>query len=142
VARTALKLTTFVLFYGYVGLLIVAGAWGIVFAEVDVPLLTGLDLDQVPADAAVNLLSQYRFLRAIELGFGVFALMHRHEIFANVRYNALFLSVMAAGVGARLLSLVVDGTPSATMLFFLVTELAGVVAIFVYSRGTLAARAG
>jgi hypothetical protein len=72
-------------------------------------LLTGLDLDQVPADAEANLLSQYRFLRAIELGFGVFTLMNRHEIFENVGYNALFLSIMAAGVAARLLSLALDG---------------------------------
>ena len=115
-ARTALKLATFALFYGYVGLLIVAGVSGIVFAEVDLPLLSGLDLDQVPAAAEANLLSQYRFLRAIELGFGVFALMHRHEIFENVRYNALFLSIMAAGVAARLLSLALDGKPSAAML--------------------------
>jgi hypothetical protein len=105
-------------------------------------LLTGLDLDQVPADAEANLLSQYRFLRAIELGFGVFTLMNRHEIFENVRYNALFLSIMAAGVAARLLSLALDGKPSATMLFFLVTKLGGVIVIFSYSRGTLAARAG
>lgn len=141
-ARTGLKLATLALFFGYAGLLVLAGAWGVVFAEVDFPLLIGLELDDVPADAEANLLSQYRFLRAIELGFGVFALLHRHEIFENVRYNALFLSVMAAGVGARLLSLVLDGTPNAAMLYFLVTELAGVIAIFSYSRGTLAARAG
>jgi hypothetical protein len=142
VARTALKLATFVLFYGYVVALVVAGAWGIVFAEVDLSHLIGLDLDQVPANAEANLLSQYRFLRAIEVGFGVFALMHRHEIFENVRYNKLFLSIMGAGVAARLLSLALDGKPSAVMLFFLVFELAGVIVIFSYTRGTLAARAG
>jgi len=38
VARTALKLTTPGLYCGCVGLLVVAGAWGIVFAEVDLPL--------------------------------------------------------------------------------------------------------
>jgi len=106
----------------------------------DLPLPIGLELDDVPEDAEATLLSQYRFLRAIELG-GVFALLHRHEIFANVRYNARFLAVMVVGVGARVLSLALDGTPSAAMLFVVFTELVGVVAIFSYTYGTLAAGA-
>jgi hypothetical protein len=42
-------------------------------------------------------------------------------------------------VGARLLSLVVDGTPSAAMISFLVWELVGVVVILVYTRSTAVA---
>jgi hypothetical protein len=44
---------------------------------------------------------------------------------------------MTAGAAARLLSLAVDGVPSAAMVSFLAWELAGVAAIFAYTSGTL-----
>jgi hypothetical protein len=130
-----------VFFFGYVVTLIAAGAWGIVGARVDMWLLLRLHLDDLPHRAAVNLLSQYRFLRAIELGFGVFAFTHWRRIYGVSSYNRLFLSVMAAGVGARLLSLAVDGAPSPSMYAFLGWELVGVCLIFAATRAARAERA-
>jgi len=123
-----------VLFFGYVVTLIVAGAWGIAGARLDMPWLLRLDLDDLPHRAQANLLSQYRFLRAMELGFGLFALRYWREIFRLRSYNRIFLAVMACGVGARLLSLGADGWPSVWMYAFLAWELAGVVLIFLYTR--------
>ena len=123
-----------VFFFGYVLTLVVAGAWGVVGARVDMHLLLRLHLGDLPHRAQANLLSQYRFLRATELGFGLFALRYWRQIFAVRSYNRIFLAVMACGVAARLLSLAADGLPSLWMYVFLGFELVGVVVILAYTR--------
>ena len=137
-AHHALRRASLVFFFVYVALLVVAGAWGIVGARVDMRVLLRLDLAPLPARATANLLGQYRFLRAIELGFGVFALTNWRRIYSVRSYNRLFLSVMAAGVAARLVSLALDGTPSWWMFVFLGWELVGVALIFTATRSGLA----
>ena len=129
-----MRAATTVLFGGYVALLIVAGAWGVVGARVDLPLLLHLPLDGLTPEAEANLLSQYRFLRAIELGFGLFALQFRREIFTHSAYNRLFLFTMAAGVVARLIGLAADGRPTGVMFGFLGWEAVGVVVIAWHTR--------
>lgn len=126
-----LRSTATVLFYGYVLLLVAAGAWGIVGARLDLPWLLGVQLDELPARTQADLLSQYRFLRAMELAFGLFALRFRREIFAGGVHNGLFLLGMGAGVVARLWSLAADGRPGMPMLIFLGWELVGVFVIAV-----------
>jgi len=138
VAHPALRKASLVLFFAYVATLIAAGAWGVVGARVDMWLLLRLHLDDVGPRAAANLLSQYRFLRAIELGFGLFALLHWREIYRVRHYNRLFLSVMACGIGARLLGLAVDGRPSPSMYAFLGYELVAIVLIFLATRRAVA----
>ena len=123
-----------VFFFGYVLTLVVAGAWGVVGATVDMHLLLRLHLGDLPHRAQANLLSQYRFLRAIELGFGLFALRYWRQIFSLRSYNRIFLAVMACGVAARLLSLAADGLPSFWMYIFLGYELVGLTLIVVYTR--------
>lgn len=54
-------------------MLILAGGWGVLFGRVDQSRLLGLDLDRLPTRVQANVMAQYRFLRAIELGFGLFA---------------------------------------------------------------------
>jgi hypothetical protein len=139
VADPALRRASLVFFFAYVGTLIAAGAWGIVGARLDMRVLLRLDLGPLPARATANLLSQYRFLRAIELGFGVFALVFWRRIYSLRSYNRLFLSIMACGVGARLLSLAADGLPSIWMYGFLVVELVGLVLITLATRTTVQA---
>jgi hypothetical protein len=132
-----LRFASTVLFYGYVGLLIVAGAWGVIFGRVDQSLLLGLHLDRLPARVQADVMSQYRFLRAIELGFGLFALIHRNDIYRLRAFNRLFLFTMTAGVVARIIGALVDGSPSPAMYVFGGAELAGVIAIFAYTRTSL-----
>jgi hypothetical protein len=138
VAHQTLRRASLVFFFVYVASLIVAGAWGMVGARVDMWVLLRLHLNDLPDRTAANLLSQYRFLRAIEIGFGVFALTHWRRIYSIRTYNRLLLSVMAAGVAARLLSLGLDGGPSWWMYLFLGWELVGVVLIFLATRSGLA----
>jgi hypothetical protein len=128
-----------VFFFGYVLILVVAGAWGVVGARVDMHLLLRVHLGDLPHRAQANLLSQYRFLRAIELGFGLFALRYWREIFRQRSYNQIFLIAMACGVGARLLSLALDGLPSVWMDVFLGYELVGLALIFLYTRSRVVA---
>lgn len=136
-ASLALRRTSLVFFFGYVALLIAAGAWGIVGARVDMHFLLRLDPHTLPARTQANLLGQYRFLRALELGFGLFALRWWRSIYRLRAYNRLFLATMAGGVGARLLSLAADGTPSWWMDVFLAWELVGVVLVFASTRATV-----
>jgi hypothetical protein len=123
-----------VFFFGYVLTLIVAGAWGIAGARLDMPWLLRVHLGDLPHRAQANLLSQYRFLRAIELGFGLFVVRYWREIFTLRGYNRLFLVTMACGVAARLVSLGADGWPSVWMYAFLGFELVGLASIFAYTR--------
>ena len=137
-AHHALRRVSLVFFFVYVATLIAAGAWGLVGARVDMRVLLQLHIHDLPDRTAANLLSQYRFLRAIELGFGVFALTKWRRIYSVRSYNRLFLSAMGAGVAARLLSLAVDGAPSWWMNVFLGFELVGIVLIFLATRSGLA----
>ena len=134
-----MKLLTEIFFYGYVGLLIVAGGWGVVGARFDHRLLFGFDPGTLPPSADASLVSQYRFLRAIELGFGVFSLVFRSEIFTLWLFNRVFLGGMTLGVVARLVSLVMDGRPRAIFYFFLVSEAIGAALLFFYTRNALVA---
>ena len=111
------------LFFGYAVTLVVAGAEGAVVARF-----------AFPSDGDTDLLSNYRFLRALELCFGVVALVYWRRIFAERTPNRIFLAAMAAGVGARLLGLAVDGVPGALVLGVITWELVGVVVIFLATR--------
>ena len=122
------------LFYGYVLLLVVAGLWGAVFAVRDVRLISGFDPGRLPVEQSAALLSQYRFLRAIELGFGISALAYREQVFEVRAVNLAFLTVMGLGIAARVLGFVLDGTPSAPMVFFAAYEAVAIVVIFLATR--------
>jgi Domain of unknown function (DUF4345) len=132
-----MKVLTYLLFYGYVIVLIFAGPWGVFFATFDQQLLFHLDVHALVPITAASLVSQYRFLRAIEFGFGMFSIVYRRQIFTVRAYNRLFLATMTFGVAARILSLILDGQPLPVFYFFLGLELAGVVFIYAYSRRTL-----
>jgi hypothetical protein len=83
------------LFVGYVGLLIVAGAWGAFGpAHLDQRWLFDLDVDSLDGGTSTDLLSQYRFMRGIELGFGVLSAVYWREILNDPRFGRPFLGVM------------------------------------------------
>jgi hypothetical protein len=132
-----MKLLTDLFFFGYAGLLTVAGGWGVLGARRDHRSLLGVDLSALSPRTAASVLSQYRFLRAIEFGFGVFALVFRREIYTELPFNRVFLAAMLLGVLARIVSLVADGKPRGIFYAFLVSEGIGFVLIFIHTRGTL-----
>jgi len=130
-----MRLANYFFYYSYIGLVIVAGFWGaFIYPEFDYRLLFNLETNTLTDFQRINLLSQYRFLRAIEMGFGVFAILYVKSIFSKKEFNRLFIFIMGAGVLARIMSIVMDGIPSWMMLFFLAFELVGVVVIYFYSR--------
>jgi hypothetical protein len=130
-----MRLANYFFYYSYIGLVIVAGFWGaFIYPEFDYRLLFNLETNDLTDFQRINLLSQYRFLRAIEMGFGVFAILYVKSIFSKKEFNRLFIFIMGAGVLARIMSIVMDGIPSWMMLFFLAFELVGVVVIYFYSR--------
>lgn len=121
-------------FYSYVGLVVLAGLWGaFIYPVLDFSFLLQMNIESLPEYSRVNLLSQYRFLRALELGYGLYSLYFLKDIFSKPKYNQLFLSIMGLGIMARLFSWVQDGTPSDLFIFFLIYEALGWVAIFIYS---------
>ena len=132
-----MKFISYFFFYTYIGLVCLAGFWGAFFrADLDFLLLMGLDTNTLTEDIRINLLSQYRFLRALELGFGLFAFFFTKEIFTQKKFNTLFLIIMASGILARLASLLYEGSPSGMMYFFLVYEIIGWLFIYLYTRQT------
>lgn len=132
-----MKFLAYVLFYGYVILLIVAGAWGVFFARFDQNLLFHINVQSLAPRPSASMVSQYRFLRALEFGFGVFSVVYRRQIFTLRIFNRIFLGTMSLGVAARLVSILLDGRPYSIFYFFLASEFAGVIFIYLYSRRTL-----
>lgn len=133
-----MKQLSYFFFYTYIGLILLAGFWG-AFGNprLDHIWLFNLDTNTLPEESSINMLSQYRFLRALELGYGLFAILFTKEIFTQKRFNTLFLLIMFSGVLARVVSWVVEGSPSRLFYFFLIYEMTGVVIIYLYTRKTI-----
>lgn len=138
-----MKFLAYFFFYTYVGLLIVAGIWGaFIGAQFDQELLFNFDIGKENSKTTASILTQYRFLRLLEFGFGWFAISFTKEIFSNPKFNRLFVSVMFLGVVARVLSYFVDGPPYGIFYFFAAYELLGVILIFLYTRKKIQPYAG
>lgn len=133
-----MKTLNYFFFYTYIGLVVLAGFWGAFLgADLDHQLLLNLDTSTLTETTRANVLTQYRFLRAMELGFGLFSIVFRKEIFTVKKFNMLFLSIMLAGVLARTVSLFADGSPSWIFYFFMVYEAVGIIIIYLYSKNKL-----
>jgi hypothetical protein len=129
------KQLSYFFFYTYVGLVLLAGFWGAFIApHLDFIWLFDLDTNTLSEHSRINLTSQYRFLRALELGYGLYSVLFIKEIFSDRKFNMLFLFIMFSGALSRIVSIVVDGSPSALFYFFLTFEMAGVIVIFLYTR--------
>ncbi len=134
----ALPLLSDAFFYGYTGTCVVAGAGGAAFANLDVELISGFrPHEQLPARSAATVMSQHRFLRALEMGFGLFSLHERKRIHSERSSNRLFLALMGSGIAARLLARAADGRPRANAYLFGGSELLGLALIFAHTRSTL-----
>ena len=132
-----MRILALIFFQGYVWALIVFGGLGVFTAKLDQKILFQWQGDGLNAQTATSMLSQYRFFRAVECGFGVFAFTCRKAIFEKRFFNRLFLGTMFGGVTARALSLVLDGRPYPAFYAFFWSELIGGILIYVYSRRTL-----
>jgi hypothetical protein len=135
-----MKLISYAFFYGYIGTVLLAGFWGAFINPVyDFKLLFHANVQALPDSFRINLLSQYRFLRALELGFGIFTIIFRKEIFNTTKYNRLFLIIMCCGILSRIVSVLVDGSPNTLFYFFLFYEVVSFIFIFIYTRNNIIA---
>lgn len=129
-----MKPLNYFFYYAYAGLVLAAGFWG-AFGNphLDFRILFHFSPDTLDAFARINLLDQYRFLRAMEFGFGLYCFLFTREIFRHRKFNILFLLTMTSGTLARIVSLLWEGKPSLPMCFFLGFEATGILVISIYS---------
>lgn len=117
---------------GYGLMLFFVGLYGIFHAPWE--LHTIFDLDPAAAGHASTLLSQYRFLKAVEGGFGLFCLWQRREILDGGPASVIFLAGCGFGVFARTWSWAVDGRPASMFIVFLVLEAITFALVWLHAR--------
>ncbi len=132
-----MKKLTLLFFWGYVAMLIGVGGSGIFIAEWELHHIFHIDLQALAEEPRASILNQYRFLKGIELGFGLFCVTFRKEIFEAVRFHRLFLIMLFIGVAARTLSIVIDSVPHWAFIGFTIGEFITGALVFVYARQTL-----
>lgn len=125
------------LFAGWVAALVLLGFAGIFTGRWELQHIFKIDLAGMTREAQGNLLNQYRFLKAIEFGFGVFCVLYRREILKVRLFNRLFLSIVFLGAAARALSVAVDGWPHWAFTGITILEFLTGIVVFLHSRKTL-----
>jgi len=130
-----MKALAYFFFFTYIGLVAVAGFWGAFINPVwDFNFLFLLDTKSLNDFQRINLLSQYRFLRGLELGFGIFSFYFFKKIFSEIAFHKLFLTIMGLGILARIASWFFDGNPGLLTKFFLFYEAVGWCFILAYGK--------
>jgi hypothetical protein len=119
---------------GYSAMLVVIGAAGIVSARWELARVFGIDPSAWSLHTQATMLNQYRFLKSVELGAGVFCLAYRSSIMAGGRAAAVFLTLVGLGVSARTFAWIVDGRPAIAFVIFLVLEACVFVAVALHLR--------
>jgi hypothetical protein len=90
-------------------------------------------------EVIASTLNQYRYMKSMEFGFGLFAVIYRTEIYRSRRMNRFFLGIMLLGALERALSILIDGSPNPAYVGLTVIELLATTIIFSYSRRTVSA---
>ncbi|WP_174874903.1 DUF4345 domain-containing protein [Vogesella oryzae] len=123
-----------IFFWGYALMLVGIGASGMLVAGWELPTVFAVDLPAMGEPQRATLLNQYRFLKALELAFGLFCLAYRRDIFGQPRALCVFLAGLSAGVAARAGSWLADGMPRPIYLVFMALELATGVLVWLAAR--------
>jgi hypothetical protein len=129
-------------FWGYALFLIFIGGipgllvprWGPLHFEVFARAIFPAPLG---AEVIASTLNQYRYMKSMEFGFGLFALLYRQEIYRSRKMNRYFLGIMVLGAIERTISIFIDGQPNPAYVYFAVIEFVVPAIIFAYSRNTL-----
>jgi hypothetical protein len=137
-----LKVANWVAFHSYAWFLVLIGGilglfvprWGPMSFEVYATDIFKLPLEPMTMASTLN---QYRFMKSVEFGFGLFALLFKEEIYTRRKFNRFFIGIIALGVFERGLSMVVDGQPRTAYEIFICLEAACGFIIFLASRKTL-----
>lgn len=118
--------------YGF--FLCVIGLYGMFCLNWELHSLYALFPAQLDGPQGNSFLNQFRFLKSIELAFGLFCLLYRKDILAGGQATTLFLAALALGAFARSYSWAIDGRPEGLFLFFLGVEVVTFVFVLVHSR--------
>lgn len=118
----------------YALFLVAVGAYGTVCLQWELASFYGIDASTLTGRNGATLLNQFRFLKAIELSFGLFCLLFRRDIMAGGLACTLFLSGLGLGVFSRGLSMVLDGRPHGAFIFFLLAEIVIFVCVWLNAR--------
>lgn len=114
------------------------GLWGIFFLDWEIARFytsPGAAMDW--ADNA-TLRNQFRFLKAVELTFGIFSLIYRRDILAGGLNCTIFLAGLFLGAFARGLSWLLDGTPQPAFQGFFWAEVVIFLAVWLSARAAMA----
>ena len=110
------------------------GLVGILTARWELLTVFGVDTNAIVPDEA-TFINQYRFLKAVELGAGLFCLMQRRQILDGERIAAWpFMVIVGGGVAARSIAWVADGRPSLLFLGHLALETIVLVIVALHLR--------
>jgi hypothetical protein len=132
-----MRILALVLFYGWSGALLLLGGAGIFTGRWEVETIFRIPLSALGEEGTANLLNQYRFLKAVEFGFGLFCFVFKNEIFTERVFNRLYLSIVFLGAAARALSLMLEGLPHWGFTFITGLEFLTFFVVAAYSRRTL-----
>lgn len=133
----ALRVPAYLFFFGYAGMLFFVGLAGVFIAPWELTRIFKLNTAAMSSLDTATLFNQYRFLKALELGLGIFCGLYWRRIFAERSFNRFFLMFVLAGVAARALSLLVDGIARWPFVAFLLLELATAAVVFAHTRPRL-----
>lgn len=111
------------LLYVYIAVFVVSGAGSVLFAGPEMHIFFGLEPGALEGRAGASLLNQYRFLRAVELGFGLMLWVLRDRLFVDRAIRNVFLIAFFAIPVARAVSIALDGMPRWPFLALMVIEL-------------------
>ncbi|HEV7669196.1 MAG TPA: DUF4345 family protein [Thermoanaerobaculia bacterium] len=123
-----LKTLALISFYSYVAALFVLGTAGLFAPNQELTALYSVRFDATGADPMdqrdqLVLLHQYRFLKGLAIGFGIFCVTFRREILAGGTHARVFLATLFLGTFGRLVSAWIDGRPPKWLISFTFSEL-------------------
>lgn len=107
----------------YAVFLVGVGAYGMFYLHWELSTFYGLGPDHFQGKDGATLLNQFRFLKSIELVFGIFSLVYRRDILSGGLNCTIFLCGLAFGAFARTSSWIFDGTPHSSFIFYLFAEI-------------------
>jgi hypothetical protein len=107
---------------GYSLMLLGVGFAGMWTASWELSTIFGLPAQSALPEHGATFLSQYRFLKSVEFGAGIFGLAWRQAILAGKPPVLLFLVIVGGGVLARAIAWMANGRPSWPFVTFLALE--------------------
>jgi hypothetical protein len=116
----------------YAAIFVLSGAASLLGAHLELRPLFGLDADALSPDTRGGLLAQYRFLRAMEVGFGLYMWRAAASLTPTARLDVLLVLWLAPA--SRLIARVADGDPAWGWSALTVAELLLAAALTVGTR--------